>query len=172
MEEMWRKIKRFNDYEVSNLGRVRSNKLGKKGAILKPRKQTGDKPYAMVYLLGNDGKYRLVRIHRLVALAFCTKPSKCNIVNHIDGNKTNNVATNLEWTNHSGNNKHAYKNDLRKKPSGIGKQVAQILSNGDEIIYSSITSAAKAVGISDSAIGKVCRNLQNTAGGFIWKYVD
>lgn len=51
------------------------------------------------------------RVHRLVAMCFCEKPDGCNVVNHLDSNKTNNSADNLEWTTISGNTKHCFENN-------------------------------------------------------------
>lgn len=53
-------------------------------------------------------------IHRLVALHFCEGANDELVVNHIDGNKLNNAATNLEWVTHSQNDLHAYKLNLRQ----------------------------------------------------------
>ena len=56
--------------------------------------------------LCNKGKAQTKSIHRLVAETFLSRPRGCNVVNHIDGNKSNNNVSNLEWTNHKGNSKH------------------------------------------------------------------
>ena len=58
-----------------------------------------------------DGKD--VYIHRLVAMAFCDNPNGYKEVNHIDGNKENNCASNLEWCSRGQNNKHAFQSGLR-----------------------------------------------------------
>jgi len=114
--EFWEFIEGFNDYKVSNLGRIKSYKLSKKGSILKHRKINDNNQYCIVNLINNEREYHIMRIHRLVALAFCPKRMDCNIVNHIDGNKTNNVATNLEWSKHAENNQHAYQFVCGKDP--------------------------------------------------------
>lgn len=60
-------------------------------------------------------RFRGVVLHRLVALAWVKNPDhmKYYLVNHKDGNKHNPRADNLEWTNHTGNNKHAFENGLK-----------------------------------------------------------
>ena len=64
------------------------------------------KGYQLVRL-GHDRTYSL---HRIVAKAFVENPNPevFNQVNHIDGNKENNHYSNLEWTDNSGNQTHAY----------------------------------------------------------------
>jgi len=61
-----------------------------------------------------------VSIHRMVAEAFIKKPIDGNIyeVNHIDGNKKNNKAGNLEWVTKSQNIKHAYRIGLNVARKG------------------------------------------------------
>ena len=52
-------------------------------------------------------------LHRLVAEAFVPNPNKYSQVNHIDGNRLNNAASNLEWVSPSANVKHAYRTGLK-----------------------------------------------------------
>ena len=51
-------------------------------------------------------------MHRLVALAFCEKPKGCDVVNHLDGSRNNNHASNLEWTTCGDNTRHAAENGM------------------------------------------------------------
>lgn len=71
--------------------------------------------YPHVYLL-RDKKIRSEKVHRLVAMTWVHNPDPeiNNVVNHIDGNKYNYYADNLEWTTFSGNNYHAVNTGLRE----------------------------------------------------------
>jgi hypothetical protein len=111
--ETWQSVAGAKNYEVSNLGRVRSlphitsSRFGTKvspGNMLKG--DTGPRGYVRVQLsLGDNTKRYLV--HRLVATAFIPNPVNKPCVNHIDNNPTNNVVTNLEWVTHKENTAHA-----------------------------------------------------------------
>lgn len=62
--------------------------------------------------LWKDGKRTNYKIHRLVALAFIPNPENKPAINHIDGDKTNNHYTNLEWCTFKENTHHAMANGL------------------------------------------------------------
>ena len=88
MKEEWKQVELDTRYEVSTYGRVRSNI--RKGRILKQVNQNG---YRAVTIKG-----KLIKIHRLVAMAFLdlTPSSPRNIVvMHLDDDKTNNLLSNL-----------------------------------------------------------------------------
>ncbi|MCM3479256.1 NUMOD4 domain-containing protein [Caldibacillus thermoamylovorans] len=170
--EIWKPIEKYPDYEVSNLGRVRSYKLGKNGGILKPRKTSEKKPYYFLYLLNDKGKYQLVRVHRLVAFAFIPKPIGCNIVNHLNGNKLDNVVTNLEWTDHAGNNRHAYETGLRVGPTRKFRKVAKMLNGIILETYLSVAQASRDNNVSDTSIRRACNGISKTAGRYKLEFVE
>lgn len=94
-------------YMVSNTGDVISvPKNGKRGVELSQTKNTNG---YMQVVLRNDGNAELKLVHRLVAEEFCDNPMLKNQVNHIDGDKQNNNAENLEWCTPSENSLHKYR---------------------------------------------------------------
>ena len=111
-EEIWKSIKDFSDYEVSNLGRVRSYKSHWRDPyILKASISTG---YCQIRLF-KQGKCFSFLAHHLVLEAFIGPcPDGCES-NHKDGVKRNNKDDNLEWTTHGENLAHAYSLGLMSK---------------------------------------------------------
>ena len=99
-------VKPYGSYYVARTGEV----FGPKGDIMKPNKS--NRGYLRLYLTVN-GKRQQVSVHRLVALLFCPNPDMKLEVNHIDGNKENNNASNLEWCTHSENEQHARATGLK-----------------------------------------------------------
>lgn len=103
---MWKTIDFEPNYEVSDLGEVRS----KKTKTLKGLRF--DRGGYLRVTLYPSGKTYL--IHRLVAKTFLNQQEGFNVVNHKDGVKTNNCVDNLEWCNHKHNVNHAYANGLNQ----------------------------------------------------------
>lgn len=118
VNEIWKPIKEYeNLYEVSNLGNIRNTKK----KVLKCHSQNSG--YLQITLYGGNRKKRKYLIHRLVASAFIENINNAPFVNHINGNKLDNSATNLEWCTNSENIKHARHTGLNlyNKPT-LGKK--------------------------------------------------
>ena len=161
MEE-WKTIEEFPTYSISSFGNV----TGSTKQNLSKRMR--DNYYRINLLNGTLQKTFL--IHRLVACHFIPNPENKPYVNHKDGNKLNNNVTNLEWSTAAENNKHAYDSKLRK---AFEQSVLQYSLN-DELIqqHDSIQIAAEVTNTSVGNITSVCRGRTQTAGGYIWKYVN
>jgi hypothetical protein len=98
----------YEDYQVDTNGNVWSFKSGVKTAKKPSLRPNG---YLSIMLF-NNGKYKGYLVHRLIMLTFC---GESNLqVNHIDGIKTNNNLTNLEYCTASENIRHAFKTGLNK----------------------------------------------------------
>ncbi len=179
MKEIWKDIKGYEGlYQVSNLGRVKSldkivksaNQYGaiftrkKKGKILKPFSTMSG--YLQVTLYDEERKNFL--IHRLVAKNFIANTKKLPEVNHIDGNKNNNMFTNLEWVTKLENQQHAIKTGLRHI-----KTIYQYdLKNGIINIWNNQYEASRETKIDQGSINRCCNKKQKTAGGYIWRYKE
>lgn len=111
LDEIWKPIEGYiGIYEISNLGRVKHIAAGKRNKrdaygdkefILKSKMSKG---YEQVLLINEYNIRSLHYVHRLVAKAFCENKNNYQYVNHIDENKSNNIASNLEWCNSYYNN--------------------------------------------------------------------
>lgn len=175
MKEIWKKFpypELGNSYEVSNFGQVRSvdrtvmTSVGYsrffKGITLK---QTIDKSgyYRITTKLRNPRRDVSYIVSRVVAEAFCEKPLCCDVVNHLDGNKLNNNASNLEWTTVSGNTQHSFDNGLQKGKKGSDHKFSELSELDVADIISRLSkdqtqlSIAKMYGVSKATIGKINR---------------
>ena len=101
------------NYYIDMEGRVYSDRKFNKLTELK-QYTTGYKGYVKVRIDKKD-----YFVHRLVAIAFLVNPENKETVNHIDGDKSNNHVSNLEWCTRSENTQHAYDIGLHKPYSGI-----------------------------------------------------
>lgn len=125
--EEWKPIPDYEDYHVSNFGRVKSFKY-KSPRIIKPAFDKGG--YLQVSLSKKD-KPKVFRINRLVALAFIPNPEEKPEVNHIDGHPLNNHVSNLEWVTPSENQQHAVKLGLIKS----GENNYQAGLTNEQVLY-------------------------------------
>jgi len=109
--EIWKDIIGYDQYQVSNYGRIKTtaNNATRKERILKPLLTI--KGYYRVALFSH-GKSKFIPIHRLVAEYFIDNPDNKATINHIDGNKRNNYADNLEWNTYRENVDHAIMNKI------------------------------------------------------------
>lgn len=151
----WKKVEGFPRYSVSIDGRVRNNKTWR---IL----SAGGKRYLRVVLTEN-GVSKSFQVHRLVATAFIPNPENKAEVNHKDGNRFNNNASNLEWTSKSENMLH------KCYVLGREPQMKAVLCVETGIIYPSRKAAVKAIGGDISGLRACLKGEQKTWKGFHWR---
>lgn len=106
MEE-WREIEGHSEYLVSDHGRVRRN-LPNSDPLVPDINGSG---YQRVFLW-RAGERTRKAIAKLVADAFVPNPDALPQINHIDGDKKNNRASNLEWVTRLQNMQHAWRTGL------------------------------------------------------------
>lgn len=167
--EIWKDVVGYEGlYQVSNLGRVRSLErtcASKNSAlrkvpsyILKPSFGGG----YLYYNLTKNATCRRVLAHRIVATAFIPNPNGFQIINHIDEDKKNNNALNLEWCNHKYNNDYGNRKKLvaetHKKNKKNCRAIYHIDKEGNIIgSYDSIASAACELGVKKDLIMNILR---------------
>jgi hypothetical protein len=150
-----------------NMGNVKSIKSGL--VMKQSQKRNG----YMNIALFKDGKYKYPMIHRIVAESFVSNPFLKQEVNHIDGNKTNNSAVNLEWATRNENLKHAFENNLRANDVSNKKIVCwKQESPSEKMYFKSIYRAAKTLKISKGNICMACKSQRVSASGYIFQYAN
>lgn len=102
MEEIWKDIPEHSPYQASSDGQIRSLKFGRKRTL---RLHTTKYGYQRVPM-SVAGKDAMRSVARMVAFAFVPNPNNLPCVNHIDSNRSNNNASNLEWVSYRENNSH------------------------------------------------------------------
>ena len=152
-------------YEISNKGNIRSYRKGKWGVQDKPKMLSPDNGvYRKIVLVDESGEHTMYTIHSLVANAFVPNPNGYRYVNHIDGNKKNNNADNLEWCTHKQNMEHASKHGLM-----YSKPIRE-LATGE--VFPSILEAARQKGCNPSRIYANLNGYRgNKKGDSLYEYV-
>ena len=172
-------IKEFDRYMIDVNGQVYSCLAGrgvKTRNTRKPQKKLKAVLDTTGYYVVNltDGTRKVNRaIHRLLATTYIANPANLPHVNHIDGDKTNNDLSNLEWVSVKRNTQHAIEIGLTcpKKRHPNNTKIMQYDLVGNFIQeHVSLHDAGRSTGIAWQNISKVCRNLRNSAGGFKWQY--
>jgi len=118
-------IKGFENYLITEYGQVVNIKTNK---VLKP---SYDGWKYLKVILCNNGVYKTMKIHRLLALHFIPNPENLPQVNHIDGKKDNNSLDNLEWCTAQQNVIHAHRTGLTTRDGKRSqKQIDHIIGLG------------------------------------------
>ena len=169
--EQWKDIFGYDGvYQVSDLGRVRSNKYGKTMI----RRASKDKDGYLFIGLWKDGKQKTVKVHRLVAQAFIENYNIFNNeVNHKDENKQNNNVENLEFCDIKYNSNFGTRNEriAAKNTNGkLSKPVLQYDLEGNFIKEWRSTRECERNGFSHGAVSACCQGELKKYKDFIFKY--
>lgn len=162
--EIWKDIKDYPNYQVSNMGRVKSlnyNRTGKERILKNYKNNMG---YLQVYLY-KEGKVKMYYIHRLVSQAFIPNPNNLSEVNHINEIKTDNCVENLEWCSRKYNTNYGTRTERTQKP------ILQFTKTGEFIKkWDSATQVERDLGINQGNITKCCQGKYKSTCGYRWCY--
>ena len=101
MKEVWKDVPGYEGlYQVSNLGNVKGLYHRCYGRILSAARNSKGYRYVCLY---KNGKAKGIKVYRLVALAFLSNPGNLPEIDHIDGSRDNDIASNLRWVSHKEN---------------------------------------------------------------------
>ena len=183
MDETWKDIIGYEtSYEVSTYGNIRSKNrhiakhwskhrefqlIPYRSRVIKQRIGLGN--YYIVKL-SVGGNRKVHYVHRLVALVFIDNSlNKCQ-VNHIDGNKHNNRADNLEWVTDKENKKHCRDNNLQRIAKGTDFKSTKLT---DEKVIQILTMSKR--GFSTRKIAMEFNVCQQTINKIVlrrlWKHI-
>lgn len=173
-------------YKVTEEGKIISLNFGAKNHALsgvqKPLKQIRSSSGYYHVQLYKNGKPSTKLVHKIVAEAFIPNPDNKAEVNHIDGNKANNCASNLEWVTRKENLSHAVETGLKRRSPMLGKTggknvlskpVMQMSTEGKLIKeWASSYDAEKEGGFNQNSIRSCACGFKKTYKGFVWRYAE
>lgn len=189
--EIWKDIEGYEGmYQVSNLGRVRSldryipakcalSKTDddvlffRKGKIIK-QFEIGRKTGYFGVGLSKGDKAKMFRVHRLVAMAFIPNPDNLSEVNHIDEDKSNNRADNLEWCTRLYNEHHGTK--IERAAKNRYRRPVEAYNEKGEVVASfpRMADAARAYGVTVGTLWQCCNHIGTCkrVKGLYWRYKE
>lgn len=176
MEE-WKDIKGYEGiYQVSNQGNVKSLdryilgedevKYFRKGTLIKFYETNG---YLRVNLHKNCKTEKML-VHRIVAMAFIPNPNNLPEINHMDENRKNNYASNLEWCDRN-YNLHYGTCMERRINSMPKKEFYQKDMNGNIIKkWRGLKEFERKTGMYARMVRKCCKGEKKSYKGYLWEY--
>lgn len=158
-----------SNYGVSMKGEVMSYRRNK---LLKPNVVTGG---YLTVTLSTNGMKKQCLIHRLVAQTFIPNPKKLPVINHLNGIKSDNRVSNLEWCSQKKNIEHSWEKGLSKRIYNNpkkSKKVRQIDRDGNIVnTFPSMREAERRTGVLNTKISEACKN-NGHAKGYKWEVIE
>ncbi len=148
--EIWKELdNELSGLHISNMGRYYTKTI---------KKSYGTNCNNIIVLKYKNKKYQL---DKLVLIAFNVEDNINKIINHIDGDLTNNKLENLRWINKNEKTHNRQYNTL--------KSIVQLKDDIEINKYNSIKEASEYTNINQTNISACINEKQKTAGGFKWK---
>lgn len=154
----------------------------------------GRRGYHVMYTYSNDkyghqvvdlyinGKRKHKYVAVLVAEAFIPNPHNYPEVRHMDGNPNNNHVSNLKWGTHADNmhdaQRHGTFHYFTPEEDEMSLQVlrkpvkAINIDSGEELMFRSLSDAARAIGLYEANISKVLRGEYRRTGRYRFEYLE
>lgn len=188
LKEDWKWIKGYEgQYQISNYGRIKSFKKTEGGYILSNQNATGD--YLRIVLKNSvTKKNKSKAIHQLVAEHFIGERPQGYHVHHKDGNKQNNIVSNLEYIHPKEHRKETQKTNPQIVTGIVNynkyektRKICQYTQDGILLAtYVNGEVASRMTGICQRNILQVASkepynkkgSVRKQAGGYVWKYAD
>jgi hypothetical protein len=189
--ETWKDIPGYEDYQVSDCGRVWSKKTNKI-LSLKLQKQKGRNVCYLIAALSINNIRKYFYVQRLVMLAFKgPMPKDVDVVMHLDDNPVNNHLSNLKYGTQKENvaecirkHRHTFQKYPYKVSPTIFLNVPKLIEyglscrrpilainkEGVVLEYDSLMTAARELKLPSGNICNVLKGRANTCKGFTFKY--
>lgn len=166
MKEIWKVMKEHNGYEISNYGKIKTIKTQR------IRKTTiNNKGYEQI-IIYIDKKPKSFYVHRLVANNFIKNPNNYKEINHINENKLDNRACNLEYCNTKYNCNYGDRNIkiINSKRHTFKTIIQKDKSNNVIKIWKDIIEIQENTKYNKHNIYKCCEGKYKYAYGYKWEY--
>lgn len=157
----------FSNYEISSDGSIFDLKRSKFMA-----QTPNSEGYLKVTLRNDLGVRKTFSVHRLLAQLFIANPENLKEVNHLDGVKSNNSLSNLEWVNHSQNLQHAWDMGLLKSTEERSRKLSEALKGKNMgslnprarkvvcvttgVTFDTIKEACETYGVQQASLSRCC----------------
>lgn len=180
MMEIWKPVRGYEElFLVSNMGRIKAinwNRSGKERMLGLSVKSDGYyKP-----TLYKDGKYKTLRLNRIVWEAFNGDIPDGMVVDHINFDRADNRLSNLQLLSRGDNSRKrvegANERAKRAAQDALGIPVLQLDKNTGDVIreWPTMREAERCLGLSNGSIYRVCRGIRGlkSAGGYGWAFAS